>query len=119
MSDKRKLPQSDADTLAFSSETAAKAVRLAHWSEHLKRMFDTNGGNDPTNPVIQGATPAPHSFLRGLISDVASQGSRLSDNFGLLASLAKTELFKGGLADDRQYQVGNDSVPNASRVPRL
>ena len=67
----------------------------------------TGSGNDfEVSPVVNGASPAPRHFLSKLLSDVKSQGGRFTENFGLLASLAESKLFAGGLADDRKYQVG-------------
>ena len=66
----------------------------------------TGSGNDfEVSPVVNGASPAPRHFLTKLLSDVNSQGGRFTENFGLLASLAETKLFAGGLVDDKKYQV--------------
>jgi hypothetical protein len=66
----------------------------------------SSGTTAPTNPVVNGATPQPRNFLRNLISDIASQGPRAGADISLIASLAETAVFDGGLADDKKYQVG-------------
>jgi hypothetical protein len=82
-----------------SLATLSKSIRGA-----IGRL--TGSGNDfEVSPVVNGASPAPRHFLTKLLSDVKSQGGRFTENFGLLASLAETKLFAGGLADDKKYQV--------------
>ena len=81
---------------------------LSALSKNIRGLIGslTGSGNDfEVSPVVNGASPAPKHFLSNLISDVKSQGGRFTENFGLLASLAETKLFAGGLADDRKYQV--------------
>lgn len=67
----------------------------------------SSSSNQPTSvdPVIDGATAQPKSFLKGLISDLGSQRTRVGDDAALLASIAETQVFAGGLVDDRKYQV--------------
>ena len=76
----------------------------------LSRLTGAGGSSQPTSidPVINPATPQHRSFLRNLISDLASQGSRVGDDVALIASIADTKLFQGGLVDDRKYQVGGE-----------
>ena len=82
---------------------------LSALSKNIRGLIGslTGSGNDfEVSPVVNGAIPAPRHFLSKLLSDVKSQGGRFTENFGLLASLAETKFFAGGLADDRKYQVG-------------
>jgi hypothetical protein len=70
---------------------------------------------DPTNPVLNGASiatkpkPALGDFFRG----IASQSGRLGENVGLISSFIDTELFSGGYADDRKYQVSSLDLQKA------
>src|SRR5271168_126439 len=103
-SKKRKL---SADHGNAEKSRRAPESGLANISRSLRGLINSltgSGASDPTNPVVNGATPPPKQFLRGLLSDVASQGGRLTQNLGLLASLAESTLFDGGLLDDKQYQ---------------
>lgn len=97
------------DTPAKRAAPPAPESGLATLSKSIRDVIGriTGSGNDfEVSPVVNGATPAPKQFLSKLLSDVKSQGGRFSENFGLLASLAETKWFAGGLADDRKYQVG-------------
>jgi hypothetical protein len=76
-----------------------------------------SGNNFEVSPVVNGASPAPRHFVSKLLSDIKSQGGRFTENFGLLASLAGTKVFTGGLADDRKYQVGVTRPPPACTFP--
>jgi hypothetical protein len=115
MAKKRKLssehpPVEEAhDTPPKRAEPTPPESGLATVSKSIRGVISrvTGSGNDfEVSPVVNGASPAPRHFLSKLLSDVKSQGGRFTENFGLLASLAETKLFAGGLADDRKYQVG-------------
>lgn len=98
---------------APSIRTPPPPPESSSWSKSIRGVIGsiTGSGNDfEISPVVNGATPAPRHFLSKLLSDVKSQGGRFTENFGLLASLAETTLFEGGLADDRKYQVGATSI---------
>jgi hypothetical protein len=93
---------------------------LATLSKSIRDVIGrvTGSGNDfEVSPVVNGASPAPRRFLSKLLSDVKSQGGRFTENFGLLASLAETKLFAGGLADDKKYQVGRHQNPCRMHLP--
>jgi hypothetical protein len=101
---KRTTPPPPQSSLA----TLSKSIRDA-----IGRL--TGSGNDfEVSPVVNGASPAPRHFLTKLLSDVKSQGGRFTENFGLLASLAETKLFAGGLADDKKYQVSVKTLSYSS-----
>jgi len=83
-------------------------LNLANLTRSVKCLFERVAGSglpDPTNPVINGATTTSKPFLRNLLADIVSQGSRLGENIGLVASLADTKLFDGGIVDDSKYEV--------------
>ena len=112
---KRKLSEDQAEveeprkSARLLDPAPATESGLAAWTNHFRSTIGRLTGTDAdqeVTPVTNGATPTPKHFLKGLIADVKSQGGRMAENFGLLASFADTALFKGGLADDRQYQVG-------------
>jgi hypothetical protein len=76
-------------------------------------MFSNIGGGDQTNEVINGATPEPSNFFTAATSAISTFGSqipRLSEDVGLLASIAKTKLFNHGMVDDKRYEVSADEV---------
>ena len=112
-SKKRKLASTDLDrdNPASPSRNPAPESGLANLSRSMAGLLSklTGGGSSsqPTSidPVINGATGQHRSFLRNLISDLASQAPRVGDDAALIASIADTKLFQGGLADDRKYQV--------------
>ena len=109
MSKKRKLSvtEESGDALdAPQTPTKSPEPALASFGRNVKRMFTSSTANGAAvSPVINGATPSPRNFLKNLISDVASQAPRINENFGLLTSLAETKVLKGGLIDDKQYQI--------------
>jgi hypothetical protein len=115
MAKKRKL-SSDHSPVEEAHDTPTKRAAppppesgLATLSKSIRSVVGriTGSGNDfEVSPVVNGASPAPRHFLSKLLSDAKSQGGRFTENLGLLASLAETKLFAGGLADDRKYQVG-------------
>jgi hypothetical protein len=128
MAKKRKL-SSDPLPVEEAPDTPTKRAAapppesgLASLSKSIRGVIGrvTGSGNDfEVSPVVNGASPAPKHFLSKLLSDVKSQGGRFTENFGLLASLAETKLFAGGLADDRKYQVSAiRALPDAALLFR-
>ena len=117
-SKKRKLQSTDLDVpdLTSASRNPAPESTLANINRGvrgmLSRLTGAGSSSQPTSidPVINPATPQHRSFLRNLISDLASQGSRVGDDVALIASIADTKLFQGGLVDDRKYQVGRETI---------
>lgn len=66
------------------------------------------GGSDENARVINGATPPAFNFFsaaHNAYSTVRSQAPRMTDNIGLIASIAKTKFIDGGVMDDRRNQV--------------
>lgn len=76
-------------------------------TKFLRGIFEKVVGStpDPTYPVINGATAPPKAVLKDLIADIKSQSGRFATNIGLISSLADTQLFDGGVVDDRKYQL--------------
>lgn len=72
---------------------------LANWSRGIRGIFSNIGGGDQTNEVVNGAT-VEHSTIfstaSSALSTLSSQIPRLSEDVGILASIAKSKLFKGG-----------------------
>ncbi len=91
---------------SFDSDDARAESKI---TSTIKSFFESIAGSapDPTNPVVNGATVQSKPFLARVLADIASQGSRIGDNLGLIHSLVDTTFLDGGLADDRQYQVGS------------
>ena len=111
MARKRKLSSTsigDMGSLHGNSFDADAARAESKITSTIKGFFESITGSapDPTNTVINGATIQSKPFLARVLADIASQGSRIGDNIGLIHSLVDTTLFDGGLVDDRQYQVG-------------
>lgn len=97
---------------------------LANWSRGIRGIFSNLGGGDQNNEVINGATteqPTIFSTASSAFSTLSSQLPRLSEDVGILASVVKAKLFKGGMVDDKQYLVSADSVflqKRLSLIPR-
>jgi hypothetical protein len=89
---------------------------VANWSRGVRGLFSNIGGGNETNEVINGATPEPTNFFSNAshaFTSISSQLPRLSEDVGLIASIARTKLFKGGIVDDKEYQVSaNIHLPN-------
>jgi hypothetical protein len=86
---------------------------VAHLSRGIRGFFSHIGGGDQPNEVINGATPEPSNFFTaasGAFSTLSSQIPRLPEDFGLLASLARTKLFRAGIVDDKNYEVSANNL---------
>lgn len=125
MAKKRNLPQETAakkrklssDRLAPPEEmhifqrSPSPESGLANWSRGIRGIFSNIGGGDQTNEVINGATPEPSNFFStasNAFSTLNTQLPRLTEDVGLLASIARTKFFKGGIVDDKNYEVSAD-----------
>ncbi len=87
---------------------------IANWSRGVRGIFSNIGGAGQTNEVVNGATPEPSNFFStasSAFSTLGSQLPRLSEDVGLLASIARTKLFNGGLVNDKNYEVCTDELP--------
>ena len=84
----------------------------------IRSFFESIAGStsDPTNPVVNGTTAKSAPFLARLLADIASQAPRLGENVALIHSLVDTKLFDGGIVDDRQYQVSQNSASQSQRT---
>ena len=78
---------------------------LATVSRGIRGIISNLRGGSPTNEVINGATPEPSNFFSNAFSTIGSQIPRLSEDFGLVLATAKTKLLKGGIVDDKHYDV--------------
>jgi hypothetical protein len=86
---------------------------LANWSRGIRGIFSNIGGADQTSEVINGATPEPSNFFStasSALSTIGSQLPRLPENIGLLASIARTKFFNGGIVNDKHYEVSADEL---------
>jgi hypothetical protein len=86
---------------------------LANWSRGIRGLFSNIGGGDQNSEVINGATPPASNFFTTATSAISTLGSqlpRLTEDIGLLASIARTKLLHGGMVDDKRYEVSADGL---------
>lgn len=86
---------------------------LASWSRGIRGIFSNIGGGDQSNEVINGATPEPSDLLStasSAFTTLRSQLPRLPENVGLIASIARTKVFNGGVVNDKNYEVSDPDL---------
>jgi hypothetical protein len=84
---------------------------LANWSRGIRGLFSNLDGVDQNDEVVNSATPKPSNVIltaSDANSTLDSQIPRLPEDVGLLTSIASTKRFRGGLVDDKSYEVSAD-----------